>query len=185
MRVRARRTIRRTATLGIVALGLAGFGLASCGSNPLTGEDDGDFPPHLALVRLVAVEPSYQIGETVVAQVMIENAQNVGSVPFRLRYDPDVLRFDPPATEGPFLSADGTTTVFLASETRGEEGEIVVGLSRLGAAEGAEGAGMLAAFEFRALAAGNAGFAFTDANVKDPQAQNLPASFDAPAVTIE
>jgi len=168
----------------VVMLSLSGLALASCGSTPLTGDDDGDFPPQLARVRLVAMDTGYEPGETVVVEVRIEKAENVGSVPFRLRYDLDVLKFDPPATEGTFLSADGTDTVFLVSDTRGE-GEIVVGLSRLGAVPGAQGAGTLATFEFEALSAGNAGFAFADANVKDPQAQNLPASFDAPTVMIE
>jgi hypothetical protein len=176
--------VRRTKVLGLVVLGLAGLGLSSCGSNPLTGGDDGEDLPRLALVRLVAGQTAYQTGETVVVEVRIEKAANVGSVPFRLRYDPDVLRFDPPATEGSFLSADGATTVFLASDPHGE-GEVVVGISRLGTAPGAEGAGLLASFEFQARRVGNAGFAFADATVKDPQAQNLPALFDASTVMIE
>ena len=179
----SRNKLRPPRMLGLVALGLAGLGLASCGSNPLTGEGDEDLP-RLALVHLVAGQAAYQTGETVMVEVRIEKAANVGSVPFRLRYDPEVLRFDPPATEGPFLSADGTTTVFLASDPHGE-GEVVVGISRLGTAQGAEGAGLLASFEFEARRAGNAGFAFADATVKDPQAQNLPALFDAPTVMIE
>ena len=170
-------------TLGLAGLGLAVVAVASCGSTALTGED-GDFPPTIATVRLVSSKSVYATDEDVVVEVMIENASNVGSVPFRLRYDPVVLRFDPPAAEGPFMSADGTDTVFLASDPR-REGEIVVGLSRLGAAEGAEGAGMLASFVFKALTAGNTGFAFQDATVKDPQAQNLPATFQAATVTVE
>jgi hypothetical protein len=93
-----------------------------------------------------------------------------------------VLQFVPPALEGGFLNSDGTNTVFLASDTGGE---IVVGLSRLGGGQGATGNGVLAVFQFLAIAEGNAGFAFTGASVKDPQARNLTSSFGASSVNVE
>ncbi len=118
-----------------------------------------------------------------VVDVFMEGANNVGSVPFHLRYNPQVLEFVSPAQEGGLLSADGTNTIFLAPDTGG--GEIVVGLSRLGGGTGASGTGTLARFQFQALAAGDAGFAFTGASVMDPQAQKMPASFSAVPVKVE
>jgi hypothetical protein len=137
-----------------------------------------------AIVRLVPSRTTYNVGETVAVNVFMESADNVGSVPFHLRYNPQVLQFIPPAVEGPFLQADGTNTVFLAPDTGGG-GEIVVGLSRLGGGDGASGAGSLATFQFLAVAEGDAGFAFTGASVKDPQARNLPASFSVVGVRVE
>ena len=115
---------------------------------------------------------------------MIDNANNVGSTPFHLNYNKDVLQFVPPAGEGPFMKNDGSNTVFLASDTGGG-GKVVVGLSRMGAAEGADGTGTLAIFQFQAINPGNCGFTFTGASVKDPQARNLPAAFDAPPVQVQ
>ena len=82
------------------------------------------------------------------------------------------------------MSADGTSTVFLASDTGGG-GEIVVGLSRLGGTTGATGSGVLATFQFLAIAAGPAGFAFSGSGVKDPQANPLPTAFSVVPVRIE
>jgi len=144
-------------------------------SEPLSGP---------AVVRLVPSRTTYNVGETVVVNVFMENANNVGSVPFHLRYNPLVLQFIPPAVEGTLLKADGTNTVFLAPDTGGG-GEIVVGLSRLGGGAGASGSGSLATFQFLAAAEGDAGFAFTGASVKDPQARNLPASFSVVSVRVE
>jgi len=40
-------------------------------------------------------------------------------------------------------------------------------------------------FQFQAVAAGDGGFAFTGASVKDPQARNLSAAFNTAAVRVE
>jgi hypothetical protein len=152
--------------------------------NPLEDEPEDQPPTAPALVRLVPSKPVYQVGERVVVQVVIDNAQDVGSTPFHLRYNPEVLQFIPPGSEGPFMRSDGANTVFLAADTGGG-GEIVVGLSRMGAPEGVSGSGTLAVFEFTAIASGDCGFAFTGATIKDPQALNLPAGFNTASVRVE
>jgi len=147
----------------------------------------GEEPPPMpgpATVRLVPSAPSYRVGEPVIVEVRIENGTNVGSVPFHLRYNRQVLEFVPPANQGPFLNADGANTVFLANDSVGG-GEVVVGLSRLGGGEGMTGAGTLATFQFQAVNAGDCGFQWTGASVKDPQARNLPASFLTAPVAVE
>jgi len=148
------------------------------------GNDEPEPPSGPAIVRLVPTKMVYSVGERVVVQIVIDGARNVGSTPFHLRYNPGVLQYRSPGTEGPFLRGDGSNTVFLSSDTGGG-GEIVVGLSRMGAAEGSSGAGTLAVFEFDAIAAGDCGFQFTGASVKDPQARNLPAAFQTAAVRVQ
>jgi hypothetical protein len=147
-------------------------------------EEDDSRPPGPAVVSLVPSKTVYQVGEVVVVQVVIDNAWNVGSVPFHLRFNKDVLQFMPPATEGPFLKSDGSATVFLASDTGGG-GEVVVGLSRLGAGQGMAGSGMLGIFQFQAINPGSCDFGFTGASVKNPQAGNLPAAFQTAPVRVE
>jgi len=137
-----------------------------------------------AVVRLLPGAAAYRVGDTVQVQVVVENAQNIGSVPFHLRYNKNVLQFQSPGAEGPFMSSDGTNTVFLAGDMGGG-GEIVVGLSRMGAGEGASGSGTLAIFNFLALNPGPCGFGFTGASVKDPQARNLPAAFNTAAIEVQ
>jgi hypothetical protein len=144
-------------------------------------EPDGPVMP--AGVRLVPAQSTYRVGDAIVVNVVIENGQNVGSVPFHLRYDPAVVQFAPPATVGPFLGSDGSQPVFLASDVAGG-GEVVVGLSRLGGGEGISGSGVLATFQFMAAGPGNAGFAFSGASVKDPMARNLPATFGVVSVQV-
>ena len=137
-----------------------------------------------ATVRLVPSAPSYRIGDRVLVEVRIENATNVASVPFHLRYNRQVLEFVPPAGEGSFLKSDGVNSVFLAKDADAG-GEIIVGHSRLGGGDGVSGAGTLATFQFHAINPGDCGFSWVGASVKDPQARNLPASFLTAPVAVE
>jgi len=149
-----------------------------------TGAPGNDQPPPPATVRLVPSAPSFRVGDRILVEARIEGATNVGSVPFHLRYNHQVLEFVPPAQQGNFLNSDGGNTVFLATDSPGG-GEIVVGDSRLGAGEGMAGSGTLATFQFQAIAPGDCGLTWTAASVKDPQARNLPASFLSAPVAVE
>jgi hypothetical protein len=140
-------------------------------------------PPAAATIRLVPSAPSYRVGDDVGVEVRIENGTKVGSVAFHLRYSTQTLEFVPPAIEGPYLGSDGTPTAFLAGDVAGG-GELVASMSRLGSGDGVSGSGLLATFTFRAVGAGDAGFGFSDATVKDGQARNLPSSFVAASVEI-
>ena len=155
---------------------------------PPPGTDTGTQEPPVnagpATVRLVPSAPSFRVGDRLTVEVRIENATNVGSVPFHLRYNRQVLEFVPPANQGPFLNSDGANTVFLATDSSGG-GEVVVGLSRLGGGDGMSGAGTLATFQFQAINPGDCGFGWTGASVKDPQARNVPASFLTAPVAVE
>jgi general secretion pathway protein D len=152
------------------------------GENP--GQDNTNPPPGPATVRLVPSAPSFKVGDRFTIEVRIEGATNVGSVPFHLRYNRQVLEFLSPAIQGNFLNSDGGNTAFLAVDTP-PGGEIVVGDSRLGGGDGISGSGTLATFQFQAINPGDCGFGWTGASVKDPQARNLPASFLTAPVAVE
>ena len=149
--------------------------IAGCDDGTIAPEQVDPRPTMPAIVRLVPRQLTFGVGESVVTHLFIENATNVGSVPFHLKYDPEVLQYVG-SEEGTFMNSDGTNTVFLVSDTGGG-GELVVGLARLGGVSGASGSGVLATFEFLAVGSGDGGLAFTGAGVKDPMAQYLPASF--------
>jgi general secretion pathway protein D len=139
-------------------------------------------PSSLAQVILVSPKSSYTGGETLTLQVQIIGGQNVGSVPFHLRFNPAVLEFVG-AVEGDFLRQDGSPTTFVANEVQGA-GEVVVGASRVGSGQGASGSGILATFQFRAKTPGSCTFSFTGATVRDPNANNLPCSFTTAIISV-
>jgi len=128
-----------------------------------------------AEVDLMPARSDYRVGETVILDVVVRRAENVGTVVFHLRYDSGALEFIPPGVEGTWMNSDGSTTIFLATEAG--PGELVVGLSRSGAGTGIDGEGRLVTFRFLAVGEGASDFAFSGASVKDPTARNLPAVF--------
>ena len=134
-----------------------------------------------AVIGLLLSALIYHIGESVVLEVYIANATNVGTVSFSLRHDPAVVQYVG-AIEGTLMNSDGRQTVFLANPTAGNE--IEVALSRQGGGRGAAGTGLLATMEFLAVGVGDAGFAFTDASVEDPKGRFLPASFNSAPVFV-
>lgn len=140
-------------------------------------------PVSQSRVSLVPVQADHRIGGTVTLHVMIEGASNVGSVPFHLKFNPQVLEFMPPGMEGNFLNNDGSGTVFIAAEAA-SGGEIVVGISRIGRGPGAAGSGLLCILQFLAINEGSCSFTFTSASVKDPTAKNLPSSFSTVNLVI-
>lgn len=150
-------------------------------TNPLAlGEPPSARP---MLLSLVPSASTITVSEELSVAIDIRHAADVGSVAFHLRYDTSVLRIIVPATEGPFMGEDGSQTIFLASDTGGG-GEIVTGLSRLGAPVGASGTGTLATFRFQALAPGPCGFALSGVSVKDPQARPLHVVTRTEQVTV-
>ncbi len=156
---------------------------AACDDDVIIAPPIDDTPLTPATVRLVPSAASYRVGNNVPIEVYIENATNVASVPMHVRFNPLALQYISSA-EGTFLSDDGTETFFLAVPTPAGD-EVVVGLSRAGSGPGVSGAGFLVTFEFLAISPGDAGFAFSGADVRDPQGKSLPARFTTVTVRVE
>ncbi len=136
-------------------------------------EEPGGGDPPRGPVRISFVPGSVDTvsGSVFPLAVNIENAWNVAHAPFYITYDPQLVEYVG-AAEGTFMNADGTSTTFQATAANGR---VLVGLSRFGRGAGAEGAGTLATFQFRALAPGTGVLAFTNNSVKDPAMRNLPS----------
>jgi hypothetical protein len=121
-------------------------------------------------------------GGTLTVRIRLEHGSGVGSVPFHVTYDPQVLQFES-GEEGTFLKRDGTQTAFFAA-SMSEPGELVVGLSRLGTEPGANGSGDLCLLRFRVISRGDARLAFKRASVKDAAGGVIESDFEAARVRI-
>jgi hypothetical protein len=121
------------------------------------------------------------VGERISIRIEIADGVNVGSVPFHVVYNPDVLEFES-GQEGSFLGRDGRQTAFFAAAMSNGR-EVVVGLSRLGRGEGIGGRGELCTLTFYVVGAGDAGLGFTRAHVRDFSNQIVPADFETAILT--
>lgn len=131
--------------------------------------------------------PAVRIGATVTVTIRIKSAQNVGSVPFTLLYDPAILEFvGATSREGGFLKQQNAATSFIArSGPLSRGGGVVVGLSRLDPVLGAGGKGSLCHLTFRAVAPGLSPLTFNRATLLDPRAQPLGASFIGTTIRVK
>ncbi len=152
------------------------------GESDQANEPGGGDPPR-GPVRVSFVPGSVDTvaGGVFPLAVNIENAWNVAHAPFYITYDPQLVEYAG-AAEGTFMNSDGTSTTFQATATNGR---VLVGLSRFGRGAGAEGAGTLATFQFKALAPGSGVLAFTNNSVKDPSMRNLPSIWTPAQVKVQ
>lgn len=127
------------------------------------------------------------VGTTFNVYVRIRGAENVGSVPFTLLYDPALVQFiSAESREGGFLRRDGSSTSFLAvggSTPAGSTG-VIVGLSRLRPDVGVRGKGILCKLTFRARAPGSCRLSFQRASALDPKASPLAARFEGTVIDV-
>lgn len=146
------------------------------------GIDPGRSQAPRPRVRLVPQRRDLQVGERLVLRIEMVGGNDVGSVPFHLRFNPAVLEFLG-GVEGSFLGSDGRATAFFAAPTsRGDE--VVVGLSRLGAGGGIAGGGVLCELEFQVVGSGDAGLAFSREKVRDAHNRIVASAFDAGQVVV-
>ena len=112
--------------------------------------------------------------------VRATSVTNLYGVSFDLRV-PTLLRFTG-RTQGTFLSAGGVQTSFQVTES--PAGNLVVGLTRLGGADGVDGSGVLMTLQFSASTAGTGAFEFANGAVFGPAGQRLDTSFSAGSVQV-
>ena len=115
--------------------------------------------------------------------VRADGLSDVYGAAFDLTYPADVLRFEASA-EGGFLGQAGAQTTLQVAES--PRGRLIVGYSRLGAADGVDGSGELVVLRFVATASGSGTFAFSRNQLVDPDGASIPgASWGAGSVQVE
>ncbi len=139
-----------------------------------TSEDPDTLPD-----TRVFIDPNpltVKTGNTGIVNIRIADARNVGSVPFYIEFNPEIIQIGR-VTEGGFLSRDGQSTAFMSSVDN-ERGRLIVGATRLGGGTGISGDGILLDIEITGKQAGESPLRFTHQSVRDPVAAVLPAQFE-------
>jgi hypothetical protein len=123
--------------------------------------------PGANCVFLAAADTSNTTSPLVV-EVRANEFSDVYGVSFDLQFPSDLLRWERgDVTEGSFLGADGAVETELLIDRR-PAGNLVVGITRLGEVEGADGSGLLLTLEFQNRAvAGSGDFSFSDNDLVD------------------
>ena len=128
------------------------------------------------LVRLSLVPSRSQMarGDIILVEVVLSDAREVMSVPFHVRFDPDVLGYLGART-GPAFLASGLSPILLAAEHPDRPGDVGVGLAIARSSGSYSGSGTLVVLEFRALNPGESDLLFESASVRGQTGAHLPA----------
>jgi len=148
------------------------------------GTSDSTVPGTDAEAR-VWISPSRSVvatEEKAVFDIEITGADNVSAAPFYLNFDPAVIHVLD-ITEGTFLNSGGVATTFLSS-INNEDGQVIIGLSRIGTSEGASGSGTLISFSVQGIATGHTEISFSNASLRSPSAAPLPATFAGSEINV-
>ncbi len=142
-------------------------------------------PPPASATRLL-VRPAKvetKTGGTFTIQLEIENAQSLFSAPFRVKFDPQVLRLSE-IRAGNLLSGDGKQVVFTRNILN-DTGDASVNLNRMPGVGGVSGSGPLAVLSFEVIGRGVATVTFPDLTLRDSQLQVVAAEPPQVVVTVQ
>ncbi|MDW8131958.1 MAG: cohesin domain-containing protein, partial [Bryobacterales bacterium] len=140
-------------------------------------------PVPVAPAVRISLKPSEVVvaqGATFVVQVELENVQALFSAPFRVRFDPQLLRLNE-VQPGGLLSGDGKQVNFSRS-IMNDTGDAVVNLNRMPGSGGISGSGTLAVLTFEAVGRGATTVTFPGLLLRNYQLQ--PIAVEPPQLSV-
>jgi hypothetical protein len=116
-------------------------------------------------------------------KVMIEDVESLGGFQVELAYDPSVMEVQDAAL-GDFVTSTGRSEVPVGPNVNNEEGTVALGAATFGDAPGADGSGVLAIINCRALGEGNSALTLQNVQVLDVGAGQEPVQTENGRVVV-
>ena len=145
---------------------------------------DGPKPKPLAAPVKLAFQPNGVVtkaGSPIVVSLHVEGAQDLYASPLKIKYDPKKLKLNA-ITPGAFLGSDGQQVVF-SENTRNDDGEATITLSRPAGVKGLNGNGAVLGLTFTTLAPGSTRINVLDPGLKNSEQQVVPSN--SPSIDVE
>jgi general secretion pathway protein D len=124
---------------------------------------------------------SLKPGETSTIGIVVQNVQDLYSMPLLLQYDPKVISVED-VRQGGFLSG-GTQPIAVVNRVDQEHGQAVVSASRMPNTPGISGSGTVFGVVVRGVAAGSSKLSIVQVNARD--SQQRPLSLVTSEATIQ
>ena len=148
-----------------------------------SAQDTEPAPSEMARVALVPSRTALAPGETLLLRVVLIASELVSSVPFHLRFNPDVLQYMG-AREGQIFLGSSLQPLLLASVNPNRPWDLAVGLSLIESSGLLNQSGDILLLEFKALGSGRSDLLFERASVRGSEGQVLPTEFIPSTVTV-
>jgi len=115
---------------------------------------------------------SLKAGQTATIGVVVENVNDLFSIPLLLQYNPAVISVEE-VQHGGFLSG-GTQEIAIVQQVFKEKGQAIISATRQPNTPGVSGSGTLIGIVVKALAPGSSNLSIVQVNAKDSQQKLIP-----------
>lgn len=123
------------------------------------------------------------VGDLIEIEIKVSSARDLFGAPFHIVYPADLLEILK-VEERTFLKKGEKQTAFM-QKVDGQQGEIMIGLTRLGKTGGVDGDGVLITLSLRAKKSGSATLSFRKVDFRDSQMKPLQVSARSARIVIE
>jgi len=125
-----------------------------------------------ARIRFEPQAMTLKAGQTATIGVVVENVNDLFSIPLLLQYNPAVISVEE-AQHGGFLSG-GTQEIAIVQRVDKEHGQAIISATRRPNTPGVSGSGTLIGIVIKALAPGSSNLSIVQVNAKDSQQKLIP-----------
>jgi len=124
-----------------------------------------------------------RVGETTTIGVVVQNAQDLYSVPLLVQFNPAVVSIED-VRQGGFLSG-GTQEIAIVERVDKERGQAIISATRKPNTPGVSGSGTLLGIVVRGVAAGNSQLSIVQVNAKDSQQRPIQMVTSEAAIHVQ
>ena len=122
----------------------------------------------VARIRFEPQTLSLKAGQTATLGVVVENVNDLYSIPLLLQYDPKVISVEE-VQHGGFLSGGGSQVIAIPWQVLKDKGQAIISATRPPSTPGVSGSGTLIGVVVKALAPGSTNLSIVQVNAKDSQ----------------
>jgi general secretion pathway protein D len=126
----------------------------------------------MARLRFEPVAGTLRVGETAIIGLVVQDAQDLFSIPVLLQYNPAVVSVED-VRQGGFLSG-GTQPVAIVQRVDKERGQAIISATRMPNTPGISGTGTIFGIVVRGVAPGSSPLSILQVNARDSQQRALP-----------
>ena len=127
----------------------------------------------VAKIRFEPQTLTLKVGQTATLGVVVENVNDLYSIPMLLQYDPKVISVEE-VQHGGFLSGCGSQVIAIPWQVLKDKGQAIISATRPPSTPGVSGSGTLIGVVVKALAPGSSNLSIVQVNAKDSQQKSIP-----------
>jgi general secretion pathway protein D len=127
----------------------------------------------VAKIRFEPQTLTLKAGQVATLGVVVENVNDLFSIPLLLQYNPAVVSVEE-VQHGGFLSGGGAQEISIVSQPFKDKGQYIISATRPPSTPGVNGSGTLLGLVVKALAPGSTSLSIVQVNAKDSQQKTIP-----------